>query len=84
MSVKVWEWQSGNTDLNTHLGVAFVGLVAEDLGHALDGYGQGDDGVLVAGGAALVWPIATLRTEHQVAGLAEQQLLEGNERGQWG
>ena len=30
----------------THLRLAFIGLVDEDLGHPLDGDGEGDDGVV--------------------------------------
>lgn len=60
---------------NTHLGVAFIGLVAEDLTHAFDGNREWDDSVLIAGSTTLVRPVTTLHTEHQITRLTEQQLL---------
>ena len=74
----------------TYLGGALLGFVQEDLGHPLDGDGEGNDGVVgvnagpagVGDGPAL-GPLPRVdvavggaeAAEHAVAGLTEQQLL---------
>jgi hypothetical protein len=64
-----------------YLRCAFIGLVDEYLGHALDGDGEGYDGVVggraAAGtaGGGLVAAARARRAEHRVTRLTEQQLL---------
>jgi hypothetical protein len=64
-----------------YLCCAFIGLVDEYLGHALDGDGEGYDGVVGGGAAAgaagggLVAATRARRAEHRVTRLTEQQLL---------
>jgi hypothetical protein len=64
-----------------YLCCAFIGLVDEYLGHALDGDGEGYDGVVGGGSAAgaagggLVAAASARRAKHRVTRLTEQQLL---------
>ena len=57
--------------MSTHLCFAFVRLVDEDLGHPLDGDGEGDDGVVQRGvrGGGLLRGTALARATYMKEGL---------------
>ena len=58
-------------EMSTHLGLAFVRLVDEDLRHPLDGDGEGDDGVVQRGvrGGGLLRGTALARATYMKEGL---------------
>ena len=69
---------------STHLVDALLGLVEEDLRHALHGDGKGDHRVLLTG--LIIHPLRvaqphTVRAKYHITCLTEQQLLQRRKKG---